>query len=86
MIVDFWAPWCGPCRQLSPLMDRIADTYDERVTVVKCNTDENPVVAAQYGITSLPTVAVFVGGELVKQMTGAKPMPALLRELGEWLT
>ena len=84
VVVDFWAPWCGPCRQVSPILDEIAAQHDE-ITVVKLNADDNPRVTAQYGITALPTIAVYSGGELVKAIIGAKPKPALLRELSAWL-
>lgn len=84
VVVDFWAPWCGPCRQISPILEEIA-TQHEEVCVVKVNADENPRVTAQYGITALPTLAVYSGGELVRTIIGAKPKPALLRELSDWL-
>ncbi len=85
VVVDFWAPWCGPCRQVSPILDEISVTHAEKITVVKLNADDNPVVTARYGITALPTIAVYAGGELVKTIIGAKPKPALLRELSNWL-
>jgi thioredoxin 1 len=84
VVVDFWAPWCGPCRQVSPILDEIAAQHDE-IAVVKLNADENPRVTAKYGVTALPTLAVYTGGELVKTIVGAKPKPALLRELSDWL-
>jgi thioredoxin 1 len=84
VVVDFWAPWCGPCRQISPILEEIA-TQHEEISVVKVNADENPHVTAKYGITALPTLAVYSGGEMVRAIIGAKPKPALLRELSDWL-
>ena len=85
VIVDFWAPWCAPCRQVSPILDEIAVAHAEKIQVVKVNTDENPGVTARYGVTALPTLAVYSGGELVKTVIGAKPKPILLREFSAWL-
>ena len=85
VIVDFWAPWCAPCRQVSPILDEIAGAHADKIQVVKINTDENPGVTARYGVTALPTLAVYAGGELVKTVIGAKPKPILLREFSAWL-
>jgi thioredoxin 1 len=85
VVVDFWAPWCAPCRQISPILDEIATSHAEQITIVKLNTDDNPLVTAKYGVTSLPTIAVYQGGELVKTIIGAKPKPMLLRELADWI-
>jgi len=70
VLVDFWAPWCGPCKMLTPTIEDLAGEYDGRVNVGKLNTDENPTVAAQYEIRSIPTVMVFKGGEVVETLQG----------------
>ena len=85
VLVDFWAPWCGPCRQVAPILEELASEHAEKIAVVKVNTDENPRIAASYGITSIPTLNVYSGGELVKSIVGARPKPVLVKELADYL-
>ncbi|GAA0837194.1 thioredoxin [Streptosporangium amethystogenes subsp. fukuiense] len=81
VIVDFWAEWCGPCRQVAPILEEIAGEQAERLTIVKLNVDENPATATNYGVLQIPTLNVYKNGEVVKQIIGAKPKAMLLREL-----
>jgi thioredoxin 1 len=81
VLVDFWAPWCGPCRMVAPILEELSESYAGRVKIVKLNTDENPQVSAAYGIISIPTLNVYRSGELVKQLIGAKPKPVLVNEI-----
>jgi thioredoxin 1 len=85
VIVDYWAEWCGPCRQVSPVLEEIASEYAEKIDVVKLNIDENPAISARYKIMAIPTMSVFQNGEVVKQIVGAKPKTALLKELAEFI-
>jgi thioredoxin 1 len=85
VLVDFWADWCGPCKMVAPVLDEIAGDHKDKITIVKVNTDENPGVTRDYQIMSLPTMAVFQGGQIVKQIIGAKPKAAILRDLEGFL-
>lgn len=77
VLVDFWAPWCGPCRQVAPHLDRLAEDEADTLKVVKVNVDDEPEIAARYGITGIPTFIVFRDGEPVTQRSGALPYAAL---------
>jgi len=85
IMVDFWAEWCGPCRAVSPILDQIATEHSDKIDVVKLNVDDNPKTAMKFQITSIPTMKVFKGGEVVKTVIGAKPKPALEADLQEFL-
>ena len=85
VLVDYWAVWCGPCRMIAPILEEIDITHGDKLTIAKLNVDENPRTASDYGIVSIPTLNVFQGGRVVKQIVGAKPKAALLRDLAEFL-
>jgi thioredoxin 1 len=82
VIVDFWAEWCGPCRLVHPELEKISEEYKEKVRVVKLNIDDSPGVAAKYGIMSIPTIAMFIDGDVKSQVVGARPKDDIVMGLG----
>jgi thioredoxin 1 len=86
VVVEFWAEWCGPCRAVTPILERIADEHPESLSIVRINADENMRSAAAYQALALPTMKVFQGGEVVRTIVGAKPKPALESELRDYLS
>jgi thioredoxin 1 len=85
VLVDFWAPWCGPCRVVATVVDEIASQYEGKVKVVKLNTDENPGIATQYGIRSIPTLMLFKGGQKVDSVVGAVPKTTIANTIEKHL-
>jgi len=84
VVVDFWAEWCGPCKLVAPILEEIASA-NEGIVIAKLNVDENPQTSASYGITSIPTMNVYKGGQVVKTIIGAKPKAALMADLAPFL-
>ena len=85
VLVDYWAEWCGPCKMIAPMLDEVSASYKDKLLIAKMNVDENPATPASYGITSIPTLHIFQGGQIVKSIIGAKPKAALLADLAPYL-
>ena len=85
VVIDFWAPWCGPCKNMKPEYEAFADTYGQKIRAGKVNVDDYPEIAQVYSLYSVPTVAVFLNGELAHISVGAKTADQLSEELGEWI-
>lgn len=85
VLVDFWAPWCGPCKMIAPVLEKIDEEVGDKLKIVKVNVDENPETSGRFGIMSIPTLVVFKGGEPVDKIVGYQPKEALMATLGKYI-
>ncbi len=85
VLVDFWAEWCGPCRQVAPILEEISAAHSDKIEIVKMNVDENPVVPSTYRVNGIPTMNLYHNGEVVKQIVGARPKSFILKELADFI-
>jgi thioredoxin 1 len=85
VMIDYWADWCAPCRQLSPIVDELAKQYGDKITFLKLDTNTNPDTPTRYGVLGLPTLQLFVKGEVVNSMTGGKTKASIIKSLAEYL-
>ena len=85
VLVDFWAPWCGPCRMLGPVIEEIAKEYEGKAEVLKCDVDESPEIPAKYGIRNVPTVLFIKNGEMKERLVGAQPKSAYVEKIEQYL-